>query len=90
MNAEQERNNAFLIPPDQRPDVIARWADANQLLISGLLENGASIAQHAAVVDAHYGKGNVVLFANNPMWRGETVGSYAMLLNAIVNYDRLH
>jgi hypothetical protein len=90
LNAEQKRNNAFLIPPDQRPDVIVRWADANQLLISGLLENGGSIAQHAAVVDAHYGKGNVVLFANNPMWRGETVGSYAMLLNAIVHYDRLH
>jgi hypothetical protein len=42
------------------------------------------------VVNAHYGKGNVLLFANNPMWRGETIGSYAMLMNAIVNYDRLH
>ncbi|HEX7129534.1 MAG TPA: hypothetical protein VF217_05615, partial [Rhodanobacteraceae bacterium] len=90
LNAEQKRNNLFLIPSDQRPDVIVRWADANQLLISGLLDNGGSIAQHAAVVDAHYGKGNVLLFANNPMWRGETVGSYALLLNAIVNYDRLH
>lgn len=90
LNAEQARNNVFLIPAAQRPDVIVRWADANQLLISGLLENGGSIAQHAAVVDAHYGKGNVLLFANNPMWRGETIGSYALLLNAVVNYDHLH
>ncbi|HJU09215.1 MAG TPA: M14 family zinc carboxypeptidase [Rhodanobacteraceae bacterium] len=90
LNAEQKRNNVFLIPQAQRPDVIARWADSDKLLISGLLDNGGSIAQHAAVVDAHYGKGNVLLFANNPMWRGETIGSYAMLFNAIVNYDRLH
>jgi len=90
LNAEQKRNNVFLIPQAQRPDVIARWADSDKLLISGLLDNGGSIAQHAAVVDAHYGKGNVLLFANNPVWRGETIGSYAMLFNAIVNYDGLH
>jgi len=90
LNAEQQRNNVFLIPADQRPDVIVRWADANQLLISGLLENGGAIAQRAAVVNAHYGKGNVLLFANNPLWRGETIGSYALLLNAVVSYDRLH
>jgi len=90
LNAEQKRNNVFLIPQAQRPDVIARWADSDKLLISGLLDNGGSFAQHAAVVDAHYGKGNVLLFANNPVWRGETIGSYAMLFNAIVNYDGLH
>jgi hypothetical protein len=33
LNAEQKRDNVFLIPADQRPDVIVRWADANQLLI---------------------------------------------------------
>ncbi|HET9836406.1 MAG TPA: M14 family zinc carboxypeptidase [Rhodanobacteraceae bacterium] len=89
LNAEQKRNDVFLIPTDQRPDVIVRWADADQLLISGLLENGGAIAQRAAVVDAHYGKGNVLLFANDPMWRGETIGSYPLLMNAIVNYDHL-
>jgi len=90
LDAEQQRNNVFAIPPDQRPDVIVRWADPDELLISGLLDDGGSIAEHAAVVDAHYGKGNVLLFANNPVWRGETIGSYALLFNAVVNYDRLH
>ena len=90
LNDEQKRDNAFLIPQDQRPDVIVRWADADQLLIAGLLEGGGAIAQRAAVVDAHYGKGNVLLFANNPVWRGETIGSYPMFFNAIINYDHLH
>ncbi|HJU26859.1 MAG TPA: hypothetical protein VJ722_09300, partial [Rhodanobacteraceae bacterium] len=90
LDAEQQRNNVFAIPTDQQPEVIARWADSGDLLVSGLLENDSSIAQHAAVVNAHYGKGNVLLFANNPVWRGETIGSYAMFFNAIVNHDRLH
>ena len=42
-----------------------------------------TMAQRAAVVQAHYGRGRVLLFANNPLWRGETIGSYALVLNAL-------
>ncbi len=83
LNVEQERNNPLVIPAADRPEVIVRWADANDLLISGLLEHGDAMAQRAAVVQAHYGKGKVLLFANNPLWRGETIGSYALVLNAL-------
>ena len=83
LNVEQERNNPLVIPAADRPEVIVRWADANDLLISGLLEHGETMAQRAAVVQAHYGRGRVLLFANNPLWRGETVGSYALVLNAL-------
>jgi hypothetical protein len=89
LNAEQARNNPFVIPEDARPAVIARWADAYDLLIAGLLENGGAMAGHPAVVDARYGKGHVLLFANNPIWRGETIGSYRMFFNAITHYDGL-
>jgi hypothetical protein len=41
------------------------------------------------VVDVPHGKGHVVLFANNPMWRGETTGSYFLVFNAILNFDHL-
>ena len=83
LNVEQERNNPLVIPAADRPKVIVRWADANDLLISGLLEHGEAMAQRAAVVQAHYGRGRVLLFASNPFWRGETIGSYAMVLNAL-------
>jgi hypothetical protein len=29
------------------------------------------------------------LFANNPMWRNETQGSYFLLFNAMLNFDHL-
>ncbi len=89
LNAEQMRHNPFVIPVDQRPQVIVRYADAKHLLISGLLDGGSEMAERAAVVNARYGKGHVLLFANNPIWRGETIGSYALVLNAIIHFDRL-
>jgi zinc carboxypeptidase len=89
LNAEQTRNNPFVIPADQRPRVIVRWADAKDLLISGLLDGAGDMAEHAAVVEARYGKGHVLLFANNPIWRGETIGSWPLVFNAVVNFDRL-
>ncbi|RCS29900.1 hypothetical protein DEO45_07415 [Rhodanobacter denitrificans] len=89
LNAEQTRNNPWVIPADRRPRVILRYADAKNLLIAGLLDGGDEMAERAAVVDAHYGKGHVLLFASNPIWRGETIGSYPLVFNAIVNFDRL-
>ncbi len=89
LNAEQMRNNPWVIPADQQPQVILRYADAKNLLISGLLDHGSEMAERAAVVDARYGKGHVLLFASNPIWRGETIGSYPLVLNAIVNFDKL-
>ncbi len=89
LNEEQARNNLYVIPPALRPEVLLRFADAKQLLLSGLLENPEPLAAHAAVVDAHLGKGNTLLFAINPIWRGETIGSYALVFNAIMNWDRL-
>ncbi len=89
LNEEQSRNNPFVIPPELRPEVISRFANSKGLLLSGLLQGGESIAERAVVVDAHLGKGNVLLFANNPVYRGETIGSYAMVFNAIMNFDCL-
>lgn len=89
LNAEQTRNNPWVIPDDQRPQVILRFAAADKLLLAGLLDHGSEMAERAAVVDARYGRGHVLLFASNPMWRGETIGSYPLVLNAIVNFNRL-
>ena len=87
---EQMRTPLNIIPPDQRPRVVLRFADQNQLLVSGLLQGGGDIAQRPAVVDVPVEKGHVVLFANNPLWRGSTIGTYPMVWNAIMNFDSLN
>jgi hypothetical protein len=86
---EQLRNGSNIIPPAQRPRVVFRYGDARDLLVSGLLDGGAEIAQRPMVIDVPIDKGHVIVFSNNPIWRGETHGSYAMVLNAILNHDHL-
>src|ERR1700687_4397243 len=80
----------FAIPPkDQQPRVVLRFASEKDLVLSGMITGGNEIAEKPAVVDDPHGKGHVVLFANNPMWRGETMGSYFLVFNAILNFDHL-
>ncbi|MFZ0061674.1 MAG: M14 family zinc carboxypeptidase, partial [Pyrinomonadaceae bacterium] len=87
---EQRRNGINIIPVEFRPRVIFRYADNKDLLVSGLLDGGDEIAQRPMIVDVPSGKGHVVLFSNNPMWRGQTKGSYSFVLNAILNFDNLN
>jgi hypothetical protein len=89
LNEDQLRNNLQAIPVPLRPEVILRFSDQKTLLLSGLLDKPASIAERAIVVNAHLGSGNVLLFANNLVYRGETIGSYNLVFNAILNFDHL-
>jgi hypothetical protein len=79
-----------LLPPaDHLPRVVLKFAKKDDLWISGMLDKGEELAEKAAVVDCPAGKGHVVLFANNPMWRWQTQGSHALVWNAILNWDSL-
>jgi hypothetical protein len=90
LTSEQMRNPVGVIPPALRPRVVLRFANAPDLLVSGLLDQGGELAQHAAVIDSPLGDGHVVLFSNNPFWRAETKGSYFLVFNAIMNFDNLN
>jgi hypothetical protein len=80
---------AAIPPPALRPRIVLRFAPEKELLVSGMLAGGSELAGKPAIVDVPVGKGHVVMFANNPMWRHETHGSFSLLFNAILNYDNL-
>ncbi|MEX2110519.1 MAG: M14 family zinc carboxypeptidase [Gemmatimonadaceae bacterium] len=74
----------------QRGRVVLRFHDkADSLLVSGLLVNGSEMAGKAAVVDAPVGRGRVVLFGIRPMWRWQSQGTFALLLNAMAHWNHL-
>ncbi len=87
---EQLRNPLSVIPPDQRPRVALRFSGQRDLLVSGLLQGGSELAERPIVVDVPREKGHVVLFAINPIYRGETIGSYPLVLNTILHFDNLN
>ena len=88
---EESREQArWALPPqDKWPRVVLRYAPERDLMLSGMMVGGSEIAEKPAIVDVPHGKGHVVLFANNPMWRDETGGTYFFLFNAIMNWDHL-
>ncbi len=90
LSDEQRRNGINVIPPAMRPRVVFRYADNKDLFVSGLLDGGDEIAQHPMIVDVPSGQGHIVLFSNNPIWRGQTKGSYFLVFNAILNFDNLN
>ncbi|HEX3448129.1 MAG TPA: M14 family zinc carboxypeptidase, partial [Isosphaeraceae bacterium] len=79
-----------ILPPKMWPRVVVRWSDEKDLWVSGMLAGGSELAGTPAVIDVPLGKGHVVLFGNNPMWRHETHGSFMLLLNTALHYDHLH
>ncbi|MDQ2856169.1 MAG: hypothetical protein M3R68_07550 [Acidobacteriota bacterium] len=92
LTEEQRRAlGPYLTPPDQRPRVVLRFAsDEKNLLISGMLAGGSELANAPAIIDVPVGRGHVVMFANNPMWRHQTQGSFFLLFNAALNFDSLN
>ena len=70
-------------PTDGRAGVIARFAGANELLLSGWLLGAEKIAGKGAIVEVRQGKGRVVMFALRPQYRGQSVATLPFLFNAI-------
>jgi hypothetical protein len=82
---------AYFTPLAQRPRVVLRFSsDEKKLLISGMLAGGSELANAPAVIDVPVGRGHVLMFANNPMWRHQTQGSFFLLFNAALNFDSLN
>jgi len=85
-----EAMRAYIPPSDMTPRVVMKFSPVNELLISGMLAGGQELAGRPVVVDVPVGKGHVVLFANNPMWRQQTQGSWFLVFNAAMNYANLN
>jgi hypothetical protein len=86
----EQRESPFFTPPQLRPRVVLRFAsDEKNLLVSGMLAGASELANRPAVVDVPVGRGHVVMFATNPMWRHQTQGEFFLLFNAALNFDNL-
>jgi hypothetical protein len=87
---QEQRESPFFLPPELRPRVVLRFVnDEKNLLLSGMLAGGSELANRPAVVDVPVGRGHVVMFATNPMWRHQTQGEFFLIFNAALHYDNL-
>jgi hypothetical protein len=61
---------------------VVRYARAN-LLASGLASGESEALGQSVMVEARHGAGRVVLYGFRPQFRGQTFGTFKLLLNAI-------
>jgi Zinc carboxypeptidase len=77
--------------PDQG-GVLARYVGGNDAVLSGLMKGADEIRQRPFAVDVpggFTGKGRVVLFSNNPIYRWQNHGEFNMVFNAVLNWNDL-
>ncbi|MGB7136051.1 MAG: M14 family zinc carboxypeptidase, partial [Acidobacteriaceae bacterium] len=72
-----------------KDDVLMRYPGGEKSVLSGLFVGADDIKGRAAIVVAPDGKGQVVMFATNPVWRWQNLGEYGMMFNTLMNYKNL-
>jgi hypothetical protein len=71
--------------PGSERAVVARFESADRVVASGWAEGTEILAGRAALAEVSLGRGRVDLFAFRPQYRGQTHGTYRMLLNALLS-----
>ena len=77
--------------PDQGA-VLARYVGGADSVLSGLMKGADEIRQRPFAIDlpgGYSGKGRVVLFSNNPIYRWQNHAEFNMVFNAILNWNDL-
>ena len=77
--------------PDQS-GILARYVGGDAAVLSGLMKGADEIRQRPFAVDVpggYSGKGRVVLFSNNPIYRWQNHGEFNMVFNALLNWNDL-
>ncbi|MEO6222154.1 MAG: hypothetical protein ABIP90_02815, partial [Vicinamibacterales bacterium] len=84
-------NGPFLrVGVSDQDNVLAKYTGGEGSVISGLMTGAENLANRALAVDifgARNGKGRVLLFANNPIYRWQNHGEFNMIFNSIVNWN---
>ena len=83
------RNNPLVIPAADRPEVILRFGEAKSLLLSGCSTRAAASPNTPSSSTRISATATSCSSATSPIYRGETVGTYPLVYNAILNFNHL-
>ena len=72
-----------------KDNVLMRFPGGEANVLSGLFNGADEIKGRAAVVVTPEGKGQLVMFMTNPVWRWQNLGEYRMVFNALMNFRNL-
>jgi hypothetical protein len=70
--------------------VLARYVGGDAAVLSGLMRGAGEIRERPFAIDVpggYTGKGRVILFSNNPIYRWQNHGEFNMVFNAVLNWN---
>ncbi len=82
----------FRVGMADQQNVVAQYTGGDDSVLSGMITGAANLSRRAFVVDvpgANNGKGRVIMFANNPIYRWQNHGEFNMVFNSIINWNDL-
>jgi hypothetical protein len=85
-----ESGPVFRVGSADQGNVLARYVGGDAAVLSGLGEGTDALRQRAFAVDLNEvsrGKGRVIMFSNNPIYRWQNHGEFNMIFNAILNWN---
>jgi hypothetical protein len=80
----------FRVGVADQENVLASFVGGDASVLSGLMVGADAIRGRAFAMDipnAYHGKGRVLMFANNPIYRWQNHGEFNMVFNSIVNWN---
>jgi hypothetical protein len=80
----------FRVGVADQNNVLAQFVGGDGSVLSGLMVGADNIRGRAFAMDipnAYNGKGRVLMFANNPIYRWQNHGEFNMVFNSIVNWN---
>jgi Zinc carboxypeptidase len=90
----QGAGGPFAPPPDPdappRPDApvpLMKYTGGEGGVLSGLMRNPNEIRNRPAIIDVPAGRGRILLYATNPVYRWQNWGEFNLVFNALMNFN---
>ncbi len=80
----------FTVGIADESNVLARYVGGDKAVLSGLMTGADSLRSRPFAVDvpqAVRGRGRVIMFANNPIYRWQNHGEFGMVFNSLINWN---
>ena len=79
-----DHSPVFTTLDDFSGSILARYQEEGTPLLSGYLLGEEHLQGYAAAVDVEHGDGHVILLGFRPQWRGQSIGTFRIVLNAVL------
>ncbi len=80
---------AFTGTIPNRAKVVMRFPGGDAGVLSGLMRGAEQLRNRPALVDAPVGKGRVLLYVMNPIYRWQTFGEHSLVFNGLLYWNDL-